>query len=367
MSWIRKVHLYSGLILTIPLLILGVTGSALIFKDDFQRARYPSLGQPLADLRAEQHANAFAAILERFPVGIRMIRTPREGAALYHVYLDGSEAFVSQDGRELVGHWRWNESFVGVLSELHFHLALGRSGGAIVGAVGLALTVMAVTGLILFWPFRGYFGIASFFPRNTSRLAWSRLHRDLGLLASGPILLFALTAAGVVFYGTAQVVLGALTFSGTRDAARPSVETTEPVGSATAAHIAAAQAALPGARLMSYNPPSVREAVHYFRFRSEGEPHPNGRSAVYVDGRSGDVLRVEDATTAPRGERAAQWLYPLHSAAVGGNMYAALAFLTAIALAVMSVSGPVIYIQARRRKGRGAARRMPRSGVTGSS
>jgi len=124
MSWIRNVHLYSGLVLAIPLLIFAITGGALIFKEDFQRARYPSLEQPLADLRAEQHARAFAAILERFPTDVRTIRTPREGAALYHVYLDDSEALVSQDGRELVGRWRWHETFVGFLTELHFHLKI---------------------------------------------------------------------------------------------------------------------------------------------------------------------------------------------------------------------------------------------------
>src|SRR5690606_37117316 len=140
------------------------------------------------------------------------------------------------------------------------------------------------TGLVLFWPFRARFALASFFPRNTSRLAWSRLHRDLGLLSSVPILLFSLTAAGVTFYGSAQMILGLITFSSVIDTDRPTIFTDQPVGPATAEHISLAQAALPGAQLKSYYPPKTGDAVHYFRFRKEGEPHPNGRSTVFVDG-----------------------------------------------------------------------------------
>lgn len=350
MSWVRKIHLYSGLVLSILLLIFALTGGALIFKDDIQRSRYPNLGAPLRDLGPEQHARAFAAIAKRFPQGVRLIRTPREDAALYHVYLDDSEAFISQSGENLVDRRRWNESLIGILTELHFHLGIGRRGSVFVGIIALALAAMVLTGLVMFWPFRTRFRIASLWPKNTSRIAWSRLHRDLGLIASIPVLLFALTAAGVIFYGAAQSVLGVLSLSNITVNPRPRIETEVPIGTASSAHIAVAQSAVPKAQLISYNPPAEGDAVHYFRFRQDGEPHPNGRTAVFVDGISGSLLRVDDALQVSRGQRAAQWLYPLHAATVGGVAYKTLAVLAAVALAVMSISGPAIYIQMRRRR-----------------
>jgi uncharacterized iron-regulated membrane protein len=172
------------------------------------------------------------------------------------------------------------------------------------------------------------------------------------LLAAVPIALFALTAAGVTFPDGARVLLAGLTLSAIETGSPPRATVSMPLTTVTADELHTAKQVFPNATLMSYSPPTANNFVHYFRFRQSGEPHPYGRSAVFVDGNNGEVLDTVDALQGQRSDRASNWLYPLHAVRVGGDAYAIVAVITALALAVMSVSGPVMYLKSLRRAGR---------------
>jgi uncharacterized iron-regulated membrane protein len=122
------------------------------------------------------------------------------------------------------------------------------------------------------------------------------------------------------------------------------------------AAIERAQSIFPGARLASWSPPAAGSRLHYFRFRQAGEVHPNGRSTVYMDAADRSVLSYSDALRAPRGEKVANWMYPLHAARVGGGGYRAAAVLTAIALSIMCLSGAVSFARQNTRKRKNSIR-----------
>lgn len=352
MRWLRLLHLYVGLALALFLLVLAVTGGALVYKDDFRRVRHAALAEPVAPADAAHHAQVFEAVA-RFFAGeaVWQIKLPRPDFAAYHVYLrHGGEAFVSQDGQRVIDRWQWYTDPLALLTELHINLAAGRPGRIVAGAIGVATAGMAVSGLILWWPLRRRLSGASFMPRDLRRATLLRLHRDLGAVAAPLIVLFALTGAGVVFYGASRVLLNGIFGDSPADASQPRIEAMSPVGMATGRVIEIAQAALPGARLMSYYPPPEGSGVHYFRLRQAGEIHPNGRSMAFVDGTEVALHTAIDATVQRPGERAAQWLYPLHAARTGSEAYRLLAVAVALGLAVMAATGPVTWLQMRRRR-----------------
>lgn len=348
MRWLRQLHRYAGLAAAAFLLLLAVSGGVLVFKDELTRLRYPVLNESLAMLGAADHASAFAAAARRWPGAVRMVRTPRAGLPAYHVYLEGGEALLHQSTHEIVAVWAWHDTPVALLTELHMHLAAGDFGRSFVGWLGVGCGVMALSGFLLWWPVRRQYRVGSLWPERFSRLHLLRLHRDLGAVTALLILLFAMTGAGVVFGGAASWLFDAV-LGGEREAPPPRREATERVAPPDTAMVAGVQAELPAAALVSWSPPAPGNAVHYFRLRQPGETHPYGRSTVHVDGLSGAVLASSDMLQAPPGRRAFNWVYPLHAAKIGGWPYRLLAAATALALAVMCISGFLSFMKSRRR------------------
>lgn len=352
MGLLRSLHRWTGLTAAAFLLLLALSGGALVFKEEIWALRYPSaLGGPVAVLSAADHAAAFEAGLGAFPGRVSMVRTPREGLPAYHLYLRGGEALLHQTTHEVISEWTWYETPTGVLTELHFHLVAGEAGRAFVGVLGLIGGCMAASGLWLWWPARRQFRIGSLWPERLSRLQILRMHRDLGAVAAALIVLFALTGSAVVFGDAARFLFNAVLVGQATESPAPRRDVTGPVPPPDAEIIERVQGRLPLASLRSWSPPADGSGVHYFRLRQPAEPHPNGRSTIYVDAMSGTVLQSSDATAMSAGDRLANWMYPLHSASIGGWMYRIAALISALALAMMSVTGALSFFK------KGAARR----------
>jgi uncharacterized iron-regulated membrane protein len=343
---LRVIHAYTGLALGLILALLAVTGGALIFKDEIWRLQYPELRAGLQATQAEGYATAFREIDARFPEGVGAIKVPRDGVPAYHVYTANGEALVSPENFAIIDSWRWYQSATGILSEIHFHLLAGGIGKNVGGFVALASAGLAVAGVFLWWPARRGFRVKRLLARSGKRAELLRMHRDFGILAAASIALFSITAAGVIFYPAARSLLNGL-FSD-RAAAEVTMAATANkllLESPSEQQVVAALAALPDARLTTYYPPSASRATHYFRFQHPDEHHPNGRSAVYISPGDTVPLQVIDATREPTGERAAQLLYPLHAAMIGGPAYTLFACLSAIVITLIGVSGPLAFLR----------------------
>lgn len=348
MRWLRALHRYFGLVAAMLLFILAVTGGVLIFKQEIWSLRFPALFEPWVKPSTTEIAGAFGAIQAEYAERNRLVRVPQPDIRAYHVYLDSGEALWRQDGAGPVAEWAWYESPLGVIAELHRHLAAGDVGKSLLGWLGLGATLMAVSGLILWWPVRRQFRVASLRPRRFSRSALLRMHRDLGALTATLIVLFSLTASAVVFGQEARNLLNRLLNSGVQASAPARIVAGGQFDPPDEEMIERVMEALPGARLMSWSPPRPENAVHYFRLRQVGEVHPYGRSTVHIDARSGRVLAVSDATRAPAGDRVANWMYPLHAARWGGAGYRIVALFAALVLVLMSLTGIICFVRGLR-------------------
>jgi uncharacterized iron-regulated membrane protein len=349
---LRWLHRYLGAVIAAFMFVLAASGGMLIFKDEIWRLAHPSLAHSFPPPSAADLAAAFTSIDAQFGDSIRMIRTPREAMAAYHVYLDGAEALIDPRDLGVIDEWAWHESFTGILSEIHFHLAAGEPGNRAVGALGVVLALMALSGAYLWWPARRQFRWRSLAPRDLGRGTLIRLHRDIGVWVFLLLVLFGLTGAGVVFSGPTRALFHALLGPAGGVESGPTLLAEGPAPVPDERLIARAQAALPGGRLMSWSPPGGGSALHYFRFRMPGEVHPNGRSTVHADAGSGEVVASWDASRAPLGERSYNWLYSLHAVRVGGWAYRMVAAVTALALMVITLSGLIGFIKSWRRRPR---------------
>lgn len=326
---IFRLHLIAGLTVGLLLVLSGLTGSLLVFDDAIDKALNSSLLRvaPAATLKRISPAVAVEAVRQSLPPQeqVARVRLPREADGVYEVCLrakgDPRCLYVDPYTARVMGARVPAESFKGRVFALHRRLFSGETGETIIGVGGLALVLLSLSGLYLWWPGRKRLrrGFQINFNARGRRLQFD-LHRVIGICAMLFLLLIGLTGAGMAFNPTSERFLNRITASPPRppqptSVARPGVQP-----AALDLVLERADEALPGAETVLVNLPQTPTAPFVVRKRLPGEWHPNGRSAVYLDQYSGAPLQVQNALAAPAGTRLANSLYPLHTGHLAGTL-----------------------------------------------
>ena len=346
MRALRIVHRWIGIVLAIPILLVCISGGLLLGRDAYYRWRWPEVNAAAGHAGIESHAAALSAIDARFGgVGVRTVKFPRQGINAFHVYLaDGSEAFVHPETGDVIGRWRPADDPGAFLFDLHANLLIAGSGRTLNGYLALVLVFLGVTGLALWLPRRATtFRLRHALPRGTGGAEMLKAHAATGAWVGLPLLVFAATGAGLVFYEPIGRVVGSVFDR------QPSTAPSATVARREAAHaswsdiLAAAQSAFPETGPSMCYPGTGKNAVITFRMRLHGETHPNGRSYVLVDPYTAQVVQTIDARRQGSGTRAMYALYPIHAAKLGGPVWVTVAAVTGIASAWLALSGAWAY------------------------
>ncbi|MFB6274316.1 MAG: PepSY-associated TM helix domain-containing protein [Salinibacter sp.] len=350
-SWI---HLYGGLTLSGLLVVISVSGSALVFEDTLNEWLRPDLHHVTpsgerasleavveAVKQAHPQATPWIANLSTAPTEPTIVRLGPEAPT---VYVDPYRATV-------LGEQKPDEGLLSTIVGLHVELLAGRTGGLIVGVTGLLLVLLTATGLVLWWPRRLqqlWEGLRMSWRQGGLRFNYD-LHRAGGFYTAVFLLLTALTGSAFIFYPTTQQLIATVTASEPWPPSPPTVEEKHgvetPVTVSYRRVMAAAERALPTAEPTFVYFPETAKAPVTVRLRTPPEWHPNGRSFVHARPSDATVLRVDDARAAPWGAQVLQTFYPLHVGAVGGVLVKWLYVILGLAPAVLSVTGTVIWYQ----------------------
>ena len=355
-SWI---HLYGGLALGGLLIVVSVTGSALVFKDTLDRWLRPDLLRVEPTGERVSLDRMVSAVRSAHPEAtLRLVEMPDHATAPVTVWLaaDNTHVYVDPYRGTVLGTRGPQEGIMNTLSALHVEVLAGRAGMTVVGVLGLLLVLLTATGLVLWWPRRVqalWTALRISWKHGTLRFNYD-LHRAGGFYTTVFLLLTALTGSAFVFYPTTKHVVSTLTASEPWPPEPPTVEarpdTIRPGPSVSyEAALQAAQEQLPGAEVSFVYGPQSETGPLTVRLRTPPELHPKGRSFVYVHPTEATALRVDDARTAPGGAQLLQALYPLHVGAVGGRVGKWLYVLLGLAPAVLSVTGTIIWYRRWRR------------------
>ena len=359
-----KLHLYTGLFVGLLLVVSGLTGSVLVFREELEALAHPHL--LVSDGAGERVAveDVVAAVQRAYPAdkpfAIRMPRAPHE---TYLVKLNSAHdrfVYVDPYSGSILGAHRQRESVLGWLSLLHTELLAGEAGETAVGLGGLLLLGLCMTGLVAWWPRNGRFS-QGFKVQWSAR--WKRLnfdlHRATGIYTVLFLSITAATGAAFVFNNTAIDLVDAATAS----APRPPAPRLAPDRSGASArtldallHTADRALPLPTTWISLPQTPTAPLVV---RKKRPDEAHPNGRNFVYLDPRSGAVLQVERDLSAPRGTRVFNALYPLHVGAIAGTPTRGLQAGVGVAPLVLLATGFVMWKNRSKRK---SARPHPAAG-----
>ena len=280
---------------------------------------------------------------------------PAEGSGpplIVTVYLDPPTARVLDTSV-------FRTSLFGFLHRFHENLTIPQySGRAIVGWVGVAMLILSLSGIYLWWPRNG-----KFLPG----LRWWRsahvdnnLHHLLGFWISLPLAFVSLTGIYLSFPPQARELMSAVAPMtppaprvGFGPVARQTTLTPERA-------LAAAQAAVPQARPETlFLPVAAREgaANSSLSWRIRLSAPDTETVTVTVDDNTGN------ATVAPApfsGDRAALWIRRLHEGSHSGVIWRIIVLLTGIFPTVLGVTGIIVWLRRRRLRRRIAVQSGPR-------
>jgi uncharacterized iron-regulated membrane protein len=200
-----QVHLWLALFLGVYIVVISVSGSAVVFRRELSLWLVPRTVPSMEGVRLEGDALRRAA--ERTYAGYEIVRINERTAANRPVFVTLSRDEDTHDrlldpytGADLGHSFPPTLQAVEWLVDLHDNL-LGGQTGRIVNGIGAALVgVVILTGGVLWWPGKGRIrnSLAPGAPAWTRRFAW-RLHGAVGFWAFGLLVVWALTAVYFAF------------------------------------------------------------------------------------------------------------------------------------------------------------------------
>ncbi len=332
--WLR-LHRWLGLGLGLWFVLLGLTGSALVFYRGLDEWVDPRLA-PRPGVAASPPLEAvYQALRAAHPQrGLHWrIELPREpGEVITARYMAPAEtqgrrfapllASVDPVTRQVVANRFWGEHLGTWLLDLHYTLLLGDAGRQAVGWAGVALALSIGSGLWLWWPAghaAGRWQRALQFKRAASvpRRVYD-LHTLGGVYGGLLLLVLALTGAALGLPELARPMIGALSpLTPMPRVAAPAALQGLP-GPARVldvdAAVARAEQLLAGSRARWVDTPAAPGAPYRVRLRQPGEPGDRfPDTLVWIDSRSGQELARRDPAAYSAGDQFWRWMHPLHS------------------------------------------------------
>ncbi len=361
-----QMHLWVGVAAALYVLVVSVTGAALVFRIHLQRAVHPELLTARTDGPQADMVTVLERVRDAYPRGrLSGVDAP---TTVRPTHL----AYVTEDGRfrtvlsdpvtaEVLGELP-EHSVVRTLQDLHFDLLAGPTGRVINGVGALCLLLLCATGLFIWWPGRAGWrrGLVVDWRRPWRRMTWE-LHGAVGIwmlvLTAG----WAVTGAYFVFPNEFRA---AVDWVSPLTTVRP--PQSNPDGRASAPRptwremVDLARRSEPDAFVARVVLPATDDASFRVLF-TDRRPTPLGARhlrTVHLDQYTGEPLAAPERPAATFGDTVMAWIGPLHFGNFGGPGIRFVWLVTGLAPGMLAVTGLLLWWT------RVVAPRWPRRGLS---
>lgn len=345
-------HQYIGFSVGLLLILIGLTGSLLVFEQDFDHfmitQQYGHITPQQVQLSPEPVVNTIEAkYAARGDLHLFRIYLPDTSSSPYVGQLSSTdeqrtEVFVNPYTGKIIGERISDKTPIGVILKLHYSLMAGETGTVIVGIAAFLMCILTITGLIL-WP--GWRKLIAGFKIKLDahpQRANFDIHKVAGIITVVFIFLTGFTGFCWNFYDLTEPIIYAVTFT-----PKPSEPVSKLIpGKSTLGlteQLKIADAALPGAVTKSIYFPKLPEDALQIRMKLPQEISDYGNSNVYLDQYTGEVLRVDNALKMPLGDRVLNSFTPLHYGTFGGLPTRILYVFVGLAPLILFVTGLRMY------------------------
>ncbi len=358
-SILQFLHLWIGLIFSIPFVLIGLTGSIIIFiqaMPDLTRPSATARGemQPLvkviaaAEAAAPQFGTVAALVLPDSPGDpIRAQFVPPGVQPANFNPNNGRSLFLDPVSLEVLGDAERRRAgpFMQTVTSIHIAMmAPGYYGLHFVGFMGVFMVLFGASGLVLWWPRSGQWRFAFGIKRGARGF---RLHRDLhgavGFWSLFVLLVVSLSGVMLAFPVTFQDTVGAVlpldapVSEATLDP-KLIASLADPNAPTVDEAVMLADAAVPNARVAAIQLPPPEGGVYMVALNAN--PYGNGQpqiSAFVAPG--GEVFSIVDPRNFSIGKRFLVWLRVLHYGQGWGEVWRVLVFLSGFLPLLFAITG----------------------------
>jgi uncharacterized iron-regulated membrane protein len=347
-----QIHLWAGLLLALYVVVIALSGAVLVFAGELNAALVPrSLTQ------------GDSASLAGIPAVVKAARSACPGCAITMLTVPSPAMHVYKvEGKDERGHavtllldpsakrlLRQGRTWVDWVHDLHYYLLLGSAHGMQVNAAGGAiLLLITVSGAYIWWP-----GVKQWRRSLSISFAsrWRRInydaHHAIGIWTLAIVFWWAFS--GVYFGWYRQVQMAVNAISPLRGMVAPqlppgayTIATSE--RSSLEAILAAAQQASPAGHLYSLSDPTLAGATVTADMDLRAPGDFSHRDLVTIDTIHARVLSVwHYGSNHSAGDWILWAMHPIHFGTLWGTPVKIIWFLLGLSLAVLSVSGVVMY------------------------
>jgi uncharacterized iron-regulated membrane protein len=351
-------HRYIGLVVGIILIVIGLTGSLLVFQEEIDHFL---VERQFGQVVPRQQRASIETIIntvkttysDRSDFKLFSIDTLPQNST-YTVQLRSTddrrtEVFVDPYSGKILGDRQWEKTLIGITFKLHYALLAGRTGEIIVGIIALLLLVLSITGIVL-WP-----GLRKL--RSGFKIKWQAhpkrvnfdIHKVAGIVTAVFLALVAFTGFCWNFYDLAKPAIYTVTLS-----PHPPEPVSQPIAGQSTLGLTeilkTADAALPRGVTTYITLPGKPEAAFIVYKKQPQELNKYGDSAIYLDQYNGKILWLQNGLEPSLGDRVLNSFTPLHYGTFWGLPSRILYLFVGLAPLILSITGYVMWWYRYRRK-----------------
>jgi len=351
-----QIHLWVGLLLAIYAVLIGLSGSILVLRQEFQEwtGLNPQFGAIEASGAKLGFAGAEAVLRARFPKAkLGLMYPPRKENPAYYAFLANGRERLSVSVHPYTGaileakapQTNWL-TWVG---QLHYFLLLPRTPGfQINGILSALLVLMAVTGIVIWWPgIRQWVrGFVVDFRKNWKRVNFD-LHNVVGFWTVSIVTIWAISGVYLVWpqpFTAAVNAISPVHIEGARENRVRASENKSGLVTGLGAIEAEAATLLPGSHIGAIAFPSSKTAPLMLYMVKDGKESLSGADFLYFDSATGAHLKTSLRNNPQTAGDWVIWLMrPLHFGTHWGLAVKILWFVLGLSLPLLGVTGALMY------------------------
>ncbi len=349
-----QLHLWVGLVLTLYLIVIGLSGSILVFRVELERLAgvraWPASHVPSARMTPDDVVAAVRSAYPRQRVLAIMVPTRDEPYFLTTVQGLGRRQLIRTDPQsgELQPVPAHRRSWLDFVGDLHTTLLVGRYGRIANGLGAAFLLAINITGIVVWWPGVKLWvrGLVVDWKRNWRRVNYD-LHRAVGFWALSILSFWAIS--GIYFGWPAEVISLVNKLSPLVSSQPPSVRLQPYVNASVGTPdlqilIAVAERIDPGTTLAGVNFPYSRRAPFEVLMRRTDAPGREYTDILYFDPRDGRHLQTwRYGVNQSLGDWFLWLQVPLHFGTYWGLAFKVIWALAGLTVPLLAVTGVVMY------------------------
>lgn len=351
-SFAFHLHRYIGLAVGLLLIIVGLTGSLLVFSDEIDHFL---LRRQIGHIIPSGQRVSIESVLDKVKaaysdqpdIKATFTSTIPEPDAPYQIFLSSpngnrTEVNVNPYTGAIMGSRNSDRTFRTLAIKLHYQLLAGETGRQILGVVALLLFILSITGIIL-WP--GWRRLISGFKIKLNahpKRANFDIHKVAGIIAAVFLGLTGFTGFCWNFYDFTKPVIFAVTF--TPNLPNP---VSNPIRGSSALRLTQllqkSDVALPDATTTYIVLPTKPEDALRVGKKLPQESWKYGYSQVYLDQYTGEIIQLKNTLKQSLGDKILDLFIPLHYGTFGGLPTRILYVFVGLAPLILFITGFVMW------------------------